>query len=136
MGGSWHNNHHAFPVSARLGLAPGEWDPGWWVLRGLEHLALVWSLLLPEDLLYRPGLLEGVRCPKQRFDLAPTTIVAIHRRSRCVQSLLIRYGLATCRRALRWPSQKGSLSYWAHSSPCAKVEPVTSVAAEGFDFSR
>jgi hypothetical protein len=38
MGECWHNNHHAFPGSARLGLHAGEWDPGWWVLRGFEHL--------------------------------------------------------------------------------------------------
>ena len=36
MGECWHNNHHAFPGSARLGLRPGEWDPGWWVLSGLR----------------------------------------------------------------------------------------------------
>ena len=28
MGEAWHNNHHAFPASARLGLQPGEIDPG------------------------------------------------------------------------------------------------------------
>jgi len=33
MGEGWHNNHHAFPHSARLGLAEGKWDPGWWALR-------------------------------------------------------------------------------------------------------
>ena len=32
MGEAWHNNHHAFPGSARLGLSKGETDPGWWVL--------------------------------------------------------------------------------------------------------
>ena len=36
MGEAWHNNHHAFPASARLGLGPGEVDPGWWVLRGAD----------------------------------------------------------------------------------------------------
>lgn len=58
MGECWHNNHHAFPGSARLGLAPGEWDPGWWVLAALERLGLVWSLRLPEDLPERPELVE------------------------------------------------------------------------------
>jgi fatty-acid desaturase len=29
MGECWHNNHHAFPGSACLGLFAGEWDPGW-----------------------------------------------------------------------------------------------------------
>ena len=56
MGECWHNNHHAFPGSARLGLAPGEWDPGWWVLLGLRRLGLVRALRLPEELPYRPEL--------------------------------------------------------------------------------
>lgn len=57
MGESWHNNHHAFPGSARLGLAPGEWDPGWWVLSFLERAGVVWSLRLPRHLPYRPELI-------------------------------------------------------------------------------
>jgi hypothetical protein len=56
MGECWHNNHHAFPGSARLGLAPGEWDPGWWVLLGLRRLGLVWAIRLPADLPNRPEL--------------------------------------------------------------------------------
>jgi stearoyl-CoA desaturase (Delta-9 desaturase) len=28
-----HNNHHAAPTSARLALAKGEIDPGWWFIR-------------------------------------------------------------------------------------------------------
>lgn len=47
MGECWHNNHHAFPESARIGLGPGETDPGWIVLRRLEALGLVWNLGLP-----------------------------------------------------------------------------------------
>ena len=58
MGECWHNNHHAYPGSARLGLAPGEWDPGWWVLLGLRRLGLVTNLRLPSDLPYRPELTE------------------------------------------------------------------------------
>jgi fatty-acid desaturase len=56
MGECWHNNHHAYPGSAKLGLAPGEWDPGWWVLAGLEKLGLVSDLRLPEHLPYRAEL--------------------------------------------------------------------------------
>ena len=41
MGEAWHNNHHAFPSSARLGLRDDEVDPGWWVLRALPRSA--WS---------------------------------------------------------------------------------------------
>lgn len=56
MGESWHNNHHAFPSSAKLGLYKGEWDPGWWVLQCLAYVGLVWNLRLPEHLPYRPEL--------------------------------------------------------------------------------
>jgi stearoyl-CoA desaturase (delta-9 desaturase) len=58
MGESWHNNHHAFPGSARLGLHPGEWDPGWWVLTALQRLGLVWALRLPAHLEPRPELVR------------------------------------------------------------------------------
>ncbi|WP_409327461.1 hypothetical protein [Variovorax atrisoli] len=58
MGESWHNNHHAYPGSARLGLAPGEWDPGWWMLRLFERCGLAWELRQPESLPPRPELVE------------------------------------------------------------------------------
>jgi stearoyl-CoA desaturase (delta-9 desaturase) len=32
-----HNNHHAAPTSARLALARGEIDPGWWLVRLLQR---------------------------------------------------------------------------------------------------
>jgi hypothetical protein len=56
MGESWHNNHHAFPGSARLGLYAGEWDPGWWMLLVLRKLGLVWNIRLPRDLAVRQEL--------------------------------------------------------------------------------
>jgi len=58
MGECWHNNHHAYPGSARLGLRPGEWDPGWWTLLALQRLGLVWSLRTPADLPPRPELMH------------------------------------------------------------------------------
>jgi fatty-acid desaturase len=56
MGESWHNNHHAFPGSARLGLFAGEWDPGWWMLMVLRKLGLAWDIRLPADLPARAEL--------------------------------------------------------------------------------
>jgi fatty-acid desaturase len=56
MGECWHNNHHAFPGSARLGLGEGEWDPGWWMLKLLERAGLVDRLVLPHELPARPEL--------------------------------------------------------------------------------
>ena len=48
-GECWHNNHHAFPESARMGIYPGELDIGWLVLQRMEKLGLVWNLGLPRD---------------------------------------------------------------------------------------
>jgi len=48
MGECWHNNHHAFPFSAKFGLLPGQWDPGWWVLLILEKLGLVSDLVVAD----------------------------------------------------------------------------------------
>jgi len=56
MGEAWHNNHHAYPASAQLGLGPGEVDPGWWVLLALSRLGLVWDLKTPDVLPDRPSL--------------------------------------------------------------------------------
>jgi fatty-acid desaturase len=63
MGEAWHNNHHAFPASARLGLGPAEPDPGWAVLCALHRLGLVWNLKTPESLPFRPNLVALVRGP-------------------------------------------------------------------------
>ncbi len=57
MGECWHNNHHAYPGSARLGLHDGEWDPGWWMLTFLQRLGVVWNIKLPSDLPFRSELI-------------------------------------------------------------------------------
>jgi stearoyl-CoA desaturase (delta-9 desaturase) len=56
MGEAWHNNHHAFPGSARLGLNPGEADPGWWVLCALRRFGVVWNIKTPDTLPRRANL--------------------------------------------------------------------------------
>ncbi|MGI9242407.1 MAG: acyl-CoA desaturase [Verrucomicrobiales bacterium] len=50
MGEAWHNNHHAFPESARHGHTPRQLDPGWWVIRSLERIGLIHDVVLPENL--------------------------------------------------------------------------------------
>jgi stearoyl-CoA desaturase (delta-9 desaturase) len=47
FGEGWHNNHHAFPGSARHGLLRRQVDVSWWVIRGLERLGLAWNVKLP-----------------------------------------------------------------------------------------
>jgi len=49
FGEGWHNNHHAFPASARHGLRRWQLDMSWWVIRGLEKLGLVWNVKVPDS---------------------------------------------------------------------------------------
>lgn len=48
LGEGWHNNHHAYPSSARSGLAPHEIDASWLVLKLLKSLGLVHKLNEPD----------------------------------------------------------------------------------------
>ena len=48
FGEGWHNNHHAFPVSARHGLSRRQIDVSWLVIRTLERLRLVWNVKVPD----------------------------------------------------------------------------------------
>lgn len=47
FGEAWHNNHHAFPWSARLGLRSWQIDPGWYFLQVLRALRFVRNLKVP-----------------------------------------------------------------------------------------
>ena len=47
LGEGWHNNHHAFPASARHGLRWWELDFSFYVIRGLEMLGLAWRVRVP-----------------------------------------------------------------------------------------
>ena len=41
FGEGWHNNHHAWPGSARHGLRPWEIDVSWWLIASLRGLRLI-----------------------------------------------------------------------------------------------
>ena len=41
LGEAWHNNHHAFPTSARHGLRWWQLDPSAWLIAVLERVGLV-----------------------------------------------------------------------------------------------
>jgi stearoyl-CoA desaturase (delta-9 desaturase) len=70
MGECWHNNHHAYPGSARMGLLRGEWDPGWWALTAMQSIGLVWGIRLPQDLPTRSELHPAAQ--PQRDIVLPT----------------------------------------------------------------
>jgi stearoyl-CoA desaturase (delta-9 desaturase) len=47
LGEGWHNNHHAFPTSARHGLKWWQFDLSYYVIRGLALCGLAWKVKLP-----------------------------------------------------------------------------------------
>lgn len=47
FGEGWHNNHHAFPTSARHGLRWWEFDPTYVAIRALAAVGLAHSVKLP-----------------------------------------------------------------------------------------
>jgi stearoyl-CoA desaturase (delta-9 desaturase) len=47
LGEGWHNNHHAFPTSARHGLRWWQFDFSYWVIRLLALLRLARNVRLP-----------------------------------------------------------------------------------------
>lgn len=47
LGEGWHNNHHAFPQSARHGLKSSEFDFTWLAIKSLQLLGLAKHIRLP-----------------------------------------------------------------------------------------
>jgi len=50
VGESWHNNHHAYPVSARFGLKWWQLDLGYYFIVLLQKAGLVWDVRTPDTL--------------------------------------------------------------------------------------
>lgn len=72
MGEAWHNNHHAYPGSARIGLHPGQSDWGYAFIALLVRAGWAWNVCLPTDMPARrkalapAGLLAGATLPAAR----------------------------------------------------------------------
>jgi stearoyl-CoA desaturase (Delta-9 desaturase) len=49
LGEAWHNNHHAFPTSARHGLRWWQLDPSAWLIALLARLGLAWDVVRISD---------------------------------------------------------------------------------------
>jgi stearoyl-CoA desaturase (delta-9 desaturase) len=60
FGEGWHNNHHAFPYSARHGLRKREVDITWWSIKLLRLLRLVDKVRVPTE-----AMRERLRIPRQ-----------------------------------------------------------------------
>ncbi len=48
-GEGWHNNHHAFPTSARHGLKWWQFDLSWLIIRFMQKTGLAWKVRLPSE---------------------------------------------------------------------------------------
>ena len=62
-GEGWHNNHHAFPSSARHGLRWFEFDMTWWTIKILSFIGLAHDINIPTDATLRRRIL-GVPLPE------------------------------------------------------------------------
>ena len=60
LGEGWHNNHHAFPTSARHGLAWWELDLSYIVIRLMTMTGLAWQLRVPSP--------EAIQAKKAGFE--------------------------------------------------------------------
>ncbi|XP_022980468.1 palmitoyl-monogalactosyldiacylglycerol delta-7 desaturase, chloroplastic-like [Cucurbita maxima] len=49
FGEGWHNNHHAFEYSARLGIEWWQFDPGWYIIVFLEAIGVATRVKLPSQ---------------------------------------------------------------------------------------
>ena len=70
MGEAWHNNHHAYPGSAKIGLKPGQSDWGYRFILGLERLGLAWDVCLPQDMASRERSLRQVAPDRPRLGIS------------------------------------------------------------------
>jgi stearoyl-CoA desaturase (delta-9 desaturase) len=53
LGEGWHNNHHRYQRAARNGFYWWEYDPTWWVIRGMGAFGLAWQIEGVPERVYR-----------------------------------------------------------------------------------
>lgn len=63
FGEGWHNNHHAFPTSARHGLKWWQLDSSWLIIRAMQFVGLAWNVRLPSEKAQAAKRLSGELLP-------------------------------------------------------------------------
>ena len=81
LGEGWHNNHHAFPTSARHGLKWWQFDMSYWFIRFLALVGLAWKVRLPSKQLVAPDLI-GADVPTRRHHAEPSPELLVFIRQR------------------------------------------------------
>lgn len=59
FGEGWHNNHHAFPTSAKHGLRWWQIDWSWIVIRSMKMMRLAWDVKVPSRARIQSKLRKG-----------------------------------------------------------------------------
>lgn len=81
FGEAYHENHHAFPDSAKLGIMKGQVDLGWWLIKLLSAFGLAKQVNEPENLHPRKGLIvKG-----QYNEVGAPWLVDLPRQERCAE---------------------------------------------------
>ena len=64
LGEGWHNNHHHYATSARMGFFWWEIDMSYYVLRALSIFGVVWDLKNPNPRVLEAGRTRSTAMPK------------------------------------------------------------------------
>ncbi|GAA6621634.1 acyl-CoA desaturase [Scytonema sp. NUACC26] len=67
-GEAWHNNHHAFPNSAKFGLQWWQIDLGYWIVRVLEVFGLAWDVKAPTAGMIEAKKPKAVKLAREETD--------------------------------------------------------------------
>jgi stearoyl-CoA desaturase (delta-9 desaturase) len=61
LGEGWHNNHHAFPTSARHGLFWWQPDTSYWVIQCMAALGLASRVRVPAERMMEAKRVRAIR---------------------------------------------------------------------------
>ena len=123
FGEGWHNNHHAFPVSARHGLTRRQVDLSWLVIRALERLRLVWNVKVPDA-----AQLERRR--RSAGALKERQLVGDETSPACPHEAAARHGPSARAARLRGPRRGSACSRSSTPSARARSKPRRELAGE------
>ncbi|HEY7170741.1 MAG TPA: acyl-CoA desaturase [Vicinamibacterales bacterium] len=66
VGEGWHNNHHRYQRAARNGFYWWEFDPTWYVIRGMQALGLAWDVQAVPRRIYEEARATRARRAERR----------------------------------------------------------------------
>jgi len=73
-GEGWHNNHHAFPTSARHGMKPWEIDFSYYFIKMLKWVGLAWEVHVPSTDAMKKKVYDAAGDLRQKADALAESI--------------------------------------------------------------